>query len=42
MKIVRNAIKELGGTMPKNLPTPKKSVKILIKNKRKLEVKSNH
>lgn len=26
-RAVRNAIKEIGGTMPEQLPTPKKSVK---------------
>lgn len=26
-KAVRNAIKEIGGTMPEDLPTPEKSVK---------------
>ena len=30
-KIVRNAIKEVGGTMPEDLPTPKKSLKQLEK-----------
>ena len=32
-KIVRNAIKQAGGTMPENLPTPKKSLKQLEKEK---------
>ena len=32
-KIVRNAIKQVGGTMPENLPTPKKSLKQLEKEK---------
>ena len=32
-KKVRNTIKELGGTMPENLPTPDKSLKELEKNK---------
>ena len=31
-KIVRNAIKEAGGIMPENLPTPKKSLKELEKD----------
>ena len=31
-KKVRNTIKELGGTMPENLPTPNKSLKELEKN----------
>ena len=36
-KIVRKAIKEAGGTMPEDLPTPKKSLKQLEKeNKKKL------
>ena len=34
-KIVRKAIKEAGGTMPEDLPTPKKSLKELEKEKRK-------
>ena len=33
-KIVRKAIKEAGGTMPENLPTPEKSLKELEKEKR--------
>ena len=37
-KEIRNTIKKLGGTMPENLPTPKKSLKELEKNK-KLETK---
>ena len=32
-KIVRKAIKEAGGTMPEDLPTPNKSLKELKKNK---------
>ena len=37
-KAVRKAIKELGGTMPENLPTPEKSIKELEKEeKRKLK-----
>ena len=37
-KIVRNAIKEVGGTMPEDLPTPKKSLKQLEKeNKNSLK-----
>ncbi len=32
-KIVRNAIKQAGGTMPEDLPTPKKSLKQLEKEK---------
>jgi len=39
-KIVRNAIKEAGATMPEDLPTPKKSLKQLEKeNKKKLKRK---
>jgi len=39
-KIVRNAIKQAGATMPENLPTPEKSLKQLEKeNKRKLKKK---
>ena len=34
-KIVRKAIKEAGGTMPEDLPTPKKSLKQLEKEKNK-------
>ena len=34
-KIVRKAIKEAGGTMPENLPTPKKSLKQLEKDNKK-------
>lgn len=34
-KAVRRTIKELGGTMPENLPTPEKSVKELEKEKKK-------
>lgn len=37
-KIVRNAIKQAGGTMPEELPTPEKSLKQLEKeNKNKLK-----
>jgi DNA-damage-inducible protein D len=32
---VRQTIKELGGTMPENLPTPEKSIKQLEKEKQK-------
>lgn len=32
-KEVRNTIKKLGGTMPENLPTPKKSIKQITKEK---------
>ena len=34
---VRNSIKRLGGTMPEDLPTPKKSLKELEKESKKLE-----
>lgn len=34
-KAVRRTIKQLGGTMPENLPTPEKSVKELEKEKKK-------
>lgn len=36
-KAVRNTIKKLGGTMPEELPTPKKSLKELEKVKKRLE-----
>ena len=35
-KKVRNTIKELGGTMPENLPTPDKSLKELEKENKNL------
>ena len=39
-KIVRNAIKEAGGTMPEDLPTPEKSLKQLEKeNNKKLIIR---
>ena len=34
---VRQTIKELGGTMPEDLPTPKDSVKKLMKEHKKLK-----
>ena len=34
-KVVRNTIKELGGTMPEDLPTPTKSIKELEKKEEK-------
>ena len=41
-KKIRNTIKELGGTMPENLPTPDKSLKELEKdNKLKLVGETN-
>ncbi len=36
-KIVRTAIKELGGTMPEDLPTPKTSLKEIEKDSKKLK-----
>ena len=39
-KIVRNAIKQAGGTMPEDLPTPQKSLKQLEKENKKLLKKS--
>ena len=36
-KKVRNTIKELGGTMPENLPTPERSLKELEKETKKLK-----
>jgi DNA-damage-inducible protein D len=32
---VRNTIKEIGGTMPENLPTPEKSIRQIERNKTK-------
>lgn len=37
-KAVRNTIKELGGTMPEDLPTPDKSIK-QIEHERKNQLK---
>lgn len=37
-KEVRNTIKRLGGTMPEELPTPKKSLKELEKERKKLQI----
>jgi len=37
VKKVRNTIKELGGTIPEELPTPKKSLKGLEKEKNKIK-----
>ena len=34
-KAIRETIKKLGGTMPEDLPTPKKSIKELEKEKAK-------
>ena len=36
---VRQTIKELGGTMPENLPTPEKSIKQLEKEQEKKKLK---
>lgn len=36
-KKVRQTIKELGGTMPEDLPTPDKSIRQLEREKKKLE-----
>ena len=36
---VRNAIKRIGGIMPEDLPTPEKSLKVLEKEKVKLDSK---
>ena len=41
-KEVRNTIKRLGGTMPENLPTPKKSLKELEKEKKDLFIKNQN
>ena len=41
-KIVRKAIKEAGGTMPEDLPTPKKSLKQLEKEKFEEKVKHSN
>jgi len=37
-KIVRNAIKDMGGTMPEDLPTPEKSIKQLEKEEKKKQI----
>ena len=37
-KKVRKAIKDIGGTMPEDMPTPKKSLKELEKENKKLIV----
>lgn len=39
-KEVRKTIKKLGGTMPEDLPTPNKSLKELVKDKNRLEIKN--
>lgn len=38
-KKVRQTIKELGGTMPEDLPTPSKSIKQIEREQKKLEEK---
>ena len=38
---IRNTIKELGGTMPEDLPTPEKSLKELEKEKKNNLIKNN-
>ena len=38
-KKVRKAIADIGGMMPEEMPTPKKSLKELEKEKKKLEIK---
>ncbi len=35
-KAVRDTIKKIGGTMPENLPTPEKSIKVLEKERKKI------
>lgn len=37
-KKVRDTIKDLGGTMPENLPTPDKSIKQIEREQKKLDV----
>ena len=39
-RIVRKAIKEMGGTMPEDYPTPKKSLKQLEKEKKRLLIEN--
>ena len=41
-KIVRNTIKEIGGTMPEDLPTPEKSIKELEKEYKKEKLPEKH
>ena len=38
-KKVRKAIADIGGTMPEDMPTPKKSLKELEREKKQLEIK---
>ena len=39
-KEVRNTIEKLGGVLPENCPTPKKSFKELSKERKKLQIES--
>lgn len=39
---VRQTIKELGGTMPEDLPTPQKSIKQIEREQKKKELKEQH
>ncbi len=41
-KAVRNAIKEIGGTMPESLPTPNKSIKDIEKDKKRIDNKKTN
>ena len=41
-KKVRNAIADIGGTMPEDLPTPEKSLKELEKENKKLIIKNKN
>ena len=36
---MRRAIADIGGTMPEEMPTPKKSLKELERKRKKLEIK---
>ena len=40
-KKVRKAIADIGGMMPEDMPTPKKSLKELEKERKRLESKAN-
>jgi len=40
-KKVRQTIKEIGGTMPENLPTPKKSVKQIEQEQEQKKLEAN-
>ena len=39
---VRNLIKKIGGTMPEDLPTPKKSLKEIEKENKLIEIKDSN